>query len=78
MNTEESTQFKALVKPELDWVIDQNGGVDRCREMYRDIPAMLYFFAGAVYGRLAPLTQEEVRRVLDIVRLRLEAGSATS
>ena len=78
MNSEESTQFKALIKPELDRAIELNGGLDRCREMYRDIPAMLYFFAGAVYGRLAPLTQEEVRRLLDLVRLRLESGSATS
>jgi hypothetical protein len=78
VNTEESTAFKALVKPELDWAIEQNGGIDRCREMYRDIPAMLYFFAGIVFGQLAPLTQEEVRRVLDLVRLRLESGSATS
>lgn len=78
MNADQSKQFKDLVKPQLDRAVELHGGIDKCRELYRDIPAMLYFLAGVVFGALAPLNQEEVRRLLDLVRLRLESDSATS
>lgn len=79
MNAEESTRFKALVKPHLDRAVDLQGGIETVRQMYKSLgEPIAYFLGGIIYGALAPLNAEEVRRILDLVRLRLESDSATS
>ena len=66
MNAEESSAFKALVKPHLDRAIELQGGIEQAREVHKlGGEAMLYFIAGITYSGLAPLNAEEVRRILD-------------
>ena len=82
--------FKREVRPCIEVAIRANGGIDRIREMQRAMPAIIDFIAGWVAGSLRPVrgdhmlvehqhyNQEELRRIYDLVRLRIEAESSTS
>ncbi len=83
-------KFKAAVRPCLEAVIMANGGIDRVREIYRAMPSFVDFIAGWIAGLMRPLSfadcatahlrysQEELRRLYDLVRLRLDTESSTS
>lgn len=92
----DSERFKRFVAPYLTASIDRMGGIDRVRELSRELPEQtIYFVAGVTYGLLINTDQaawrdkhggsdtmlfshEEMRRLLDLVRLRLETESSTS
>jgi len=86
----DADQFKKEVKPCIDVAINANGGIDRVREVHRSMPSIIDFISGWVAGSLRPAqaerlftphlrySQEELRRIYDLVRLRIEAESSTS
>jgi hypothetical protein len=87
----DSDRFKRLVAPYLTASIDRMGGIERVRDLSRGLPEQtIYFVAGATYGLIDTVTineagprfsldsHEEMRRLLDLVRLRLETESSTS
>ena len=87
----DSDRFKRLVAPYLTASIDRMGGIDRVRVLSRELPEQtIYFVAGVTYGLIDTGTvnetrphfgldsHEEMRRLLDLVRLRLETESSTS
>jgi hypothetical protein len=81
----DSDRFKRLVAPYLTASIDRMGGVDRVRELSRDLPEQtIYFVAGVTYGlatndaRFGLDSHEEMRRLLDLVRLHLQTESTSS
>lgn len=84
MTDEEVTAFKKSVGVQLDIALLDNGGVKRVCEMHRLMPGMIDFIAGWVGARLAgkggraQLSQEEIRRLYDLVRLRIESESTSS
>jgi hypothetical protein len=82
-------KFKSQVRPVLEAVIAGNGGIDHVREIHRAMPSFVDFLAGWVAGAMRPFTmndltnhnrysQEELRRLYDLVRLRLDTESSTS
>jgi hypothetical protein len=87
----DSDRFKRLVAPYLTASIDRMGGIDRVRMLSRELPEQtIYFVAGVTFGLIDTGTvnearphfgldsHEEMRRLLDLVRLRLETESSTS
>jgi hypothetical protein len=82
--------FKKEVKPHLDSAIADNGGIEQVYKMHSLMPAIVDFIAGwtaksVQTGRRSfmqtttrDLSQEEIRRIYDLVRLRIDTGSATS
>lgn len=89
MSSEESTAFKKLIAPMVDGAIEDNGGIEAVRKVHAMMPSLTDFLAGWVartYWGAFPaaginerkLTQEQVRRIYDLVRLRLDTESLTS
>jgi hypothetical protein len=82
----DSDLFKRVVASYLTESIDRMGGIDRVRELSRELPEQtIYFVAGVTYGLIDGGAEsfgldahEEMRRLLDLVRLRLETESASS
>jgi hypothetical protein len=81
----DSDHFKRIAAPYLTAAIDRMGGIDRVRELSRDLPEQtIYFVAGVTYGLAANDARprfdshEEMRRLLDLVRLRIETESTSS
>lgn len=86
----DSDHFKRFVAPYLTTSIDRMGGIDHVRELSRELPEQtIYFVAGVTYGLINGswrdkrggsdmFSHEEMRRLLDLVRLRLETESTSS
>lgn len=90
----DSDRFKRLVAPCLAAAIDRMGGIERVRVLSRELPEQtIYFVAGVTYGLIGTGmpndarprfgldgldSHEAMRRLLDLVRLRLETESTSS
>ena len=78
--------LKKEVRPHLEAAIEANGGIERVRKIYGMMTGVIDFVAGWTAARIVQsrlshenkLTHEEIRRVYDLVRLRLDSESSTS
>jgi len=90
MTDAEVKEFKLIINREIDFAIQENGGLDFVRDaVTMGVTGMVEFVAGWVARsywihrqasllKRMRLTQEEIRRVHDLVRLKLDTGSTTS
>lgn len=89
MTDEELAEFKKTINREIDFAIVEHGGMAHVHEMYALMPGLIDYLAGWVtrsywIQRQASLLKrvrpslEETRRIYDLVRLKLDTGSATS
>ena len=87
MDSETSTSFKAEVRPWLESAIERNGGIERVRKIYGLMSGATDFIAGWTAGMVtrerrltgrSDLSHEEIRRIYDLVRLRIDSESSTS
>lgn len=88
MNDQQTREFKILINGFINLAIEDNGGTAYVDKAYAMMPSILDFMAGWVACRYTlwlqaslmnrRATQEELRRMYDLVRLRLDTGSATS
>lgn len=89
MTNDETTEFKKLIGGMIDTAVAEMGGIAKARQAYEQMPSVKDFIAGWVVRdlwihRQAALhprrmaNTEETRRILDLVRLRLDTESSTS
>ncbi len=85
MGEMDSEAFKREVMPHLDRAIADNGGAKYVRDIFRLMPKFADFLSGWVAcrictarGQVIPFGVGELRRIHDLVRLRLESESSTS
>lgn len=89
MTDEETKAFKKLIGGMIDLAIAEMGGIAKARQAYEQMPSVKDFIAGWVardlwLHRQAGLEArrmanvEETRRILDLVRLRLETESSSA